>query len=263
MKRNITKFLILAIATLALTFSAYAQTAATPAASKPDAATPSADQILDKYVNAIGGQAAWQKLNSRVSKGTIDIPAMSLSGTVEVHEKAPSSMISVVNIGGSVFERGFDGTIGWSDDPMNGQRTLSGAELDDTKHQADFYHQLNIRKHYSKLVVSGTEKIGDHDAYVIEATSPSGDVDKLCFDTQSGLLVQAITNVHSAQGPMLVQADLSDYKEVDGIKVPFTVHQSTSQQAYTISFTEIHHNVQLADGQFAKPAPAAPAPAAQ
>jgi len=258
MKRNFMKFLILAIASLALTFSSFAQATATPAAapaaSKPDAATPSTDQILDIYVNAIGGQAAWQKLNSRVSKGTIDIPAANLSGTVEVHEKAPDSMIAVVNIGGSVFERGFDGTIGWSDDPMNGQRTLTGAELDDSKRQADFYHQLDIRNHYPKLVVTGTEKVDDHDAYVIEATSPSGDVDKMYFDAQSGLLVRAITNVHSAQGPAVVQADLSDYKEVDGIKLPFTVHQSTAQQAYTITFTDVHHNVQLADSQFAKPA---------
>ncbi len=266
MKSNLTKFSLLAIASLALTVSALAQTAATPAtppaASKSDAATPSTDQVLDKYVNAIGGQAAWYKLTSRVSKGTIDIPAMGVSGTVEIHEKAPDSMIAVVNVAGSVFERGFDGTVGWSDDPMNGQRTLSGAELADSKRQADFYHQLDIRKHYPKLVVTGTEKVGDHGTYVIEATSPSGDVDKMYFDTQSGLLVRAVTNIHSAQGPAVVQADLTDYRDVDGIKLPYAVHQTTAESAYTITFTEIHHNVPLADSQFAKPAAEAPAPAA-
>jgi zinc protease len=267
MKRNLlTKFSLLAIAGLALSFSAPAQTAATPAApaaaSKPDGATLSTDQILDKYVNAIGGQVAWQKLNSRVSKGTIDIPAMGVSGTVEIHEKAPDSMIAVVNVAGSVFERGFDGTVGWSDDPMNGQRTLSGPELEDSKRQADFYHQLNIRKHYPKLVAAGTEKVGDRDTYVIEATTPSGDVDKLYFDTQSGLLLRAITNIHSAQGPAVVQAELTDYRDVDGIKLPYSVHQTTAQSSYTITFSEIHHNVPLADSQFAKPAAETPAPAA-
>lgn len=264
MNRNLlTKFSLLAIASLAFGFSALAQTAATPAAAPAAsaAATPSSDQILDKYVNAIGGQAAWQKLNSRVSKGTIDIPAMGVSGTVEIHEKAPDSMIAVVNVAGSVFERGFDGTVGWSDDPMNGQRTLSGAELEDSKRQADFYHQLDIRKHYSKLVVTGTEKVGDHDAYVIEATSASGDVDKMYFDTQSGLLVRAVTNIHSAQGPTVVEAELTDYRDVDGIKLPYSVHQQTAQSSYTITFTEVHHNVPLADSQFAKPAAEAPATA--
>jgi hypothetical protein len=251
------------IAILAVSFAAFAQAqtpaAATPAQAAPTsaAALPSADQILDKYVAAIGGEAAWRKLNSRVSKGTIDIPAMSISGTVEVHEKAPDLSLAIVNLSGATFKRGFDGATAWSDDPQNGLRTESGAEADDSKRQADFYHQLNMHKYYSKWKVTGTQKIGDHDAYEVEATSTAGDLDKMYFDTQSGLLVRAITAVHGPQGDQVVQADLSDYRDTDGIKLPFSVHQSTKDAEYTITFTEVHHKVDLSDGQFAKPAPAA------
>ncbi len=254
------RIIYIGIAILAMSFAAFAQAPAAtaqapaPAASSTAAATPSADEILDKYVSAIGGDAAWRKLNSRVSKGTIEIPAMSLSGTVEVHEKAPASSLAVVNLGGATFQRGFDGTTAWSDDPQNGLRTLSGAEAEDSKRQADFYHQLNLRKYYSKWKVTGTEKVGDHDVYALEATSTSGDVDKMYFDTKSGLLVRAITTVHSPQGDQVIQADLSDYRDTDGIKLPFSVHQSAAQADYTITFSEIHHNVALSDGQFAKPA---------
>jgi hypothetical protein len=245
------------IAILALSFATFAQAPATttqsPAASTSAAALPSADQILDKYVAAIGGEAAWHKLNSRVSKGTIDIPAMSLSGPVDIIEKAPNFSLATVNIGGAVFKRGFDGSAAWSDDPQNGLRTLSGAEAEDSKRQADFYHQVSMRKYYSKWNVSGTQKIGDHDAYAVEATSTAGDLDKMYFDAQSGLLVRAITTVHSPQGDQVIQADLSDYRDTDGIKLPFSVHQSSVQADYTITFTEVHHNVDLTDGQFAKP----------
>src|SRR5271156_4038595 len=245
------------IGILALSFATFAQAPTpAPAASTSAAALPSADQILDKYVAAIGGEAAWHKLNSRVSKGTIDIPAMSLSGPVDILEKAPDFSLATVNIGGAVFKRGFDGTAAWSDDPQNGLRTLSGAEAEDAKRQADFYHQVSMRKYYSKWNVSGTLKIGDHDAYAVEATSTAGDLDKMYFDTQSGLLVRAITTVHSPQADQVVEADLSDYRDVDGIKLPFRVHQSTTQADYTITFTEVHQNVDLAEGQFAKPATA-------
>jgi zinc protease len=250
------------IAILAMSFAASAQAPATttqapataPAVSSPAAILPSADKILDKYVAAIGGEAAWHKLNSRVSKGTIEIPAMSLSGTVEIHDKAPDSSLAVVSLGGATFQRGCDGTTAWADDPQNGLRTLSGAEAEDSKRQADFYHQINMRKYYSNWKVTGTEKIGDHDAYVVEATSLAGDVDKMYFDTQSGLMLRAITTLHTAQGAAVIQSELSDYHDTDGIKLPFNVHQSSAQTEYTITFSEVHHNVDLSDGQFAKPA---------
>jgi zinc protease len=258
-----TRILGVGVAILMLSFAAFAQaqgpasaaTTQAPAAASPSAVLPSADEILVKYVAAIGGEAAWRKLNSRVSKGTIDIPAMSISGTVELHEKAPDFSLAVVSLGGAIFQRGFDGTAAWSDDPQNGLRTLSGAEAEDSKRQADFYHQLNMHKYYSKWKVDGTEKIGDRDAYAVEATSTSGDVDKMYFDTKGGLLVRAITTVHSPQGDTVIQADLSDYRDTDGIKLPFSVHQSSAQGEYTITFAEVHHNVDLSEGQFAKPAP--------
>jgi zinc protease len=239
-------------------FSAQAQGTAQPApatGATPTAATPTADQVLDHYVNAIGGRAAWTKLNSRVSKGTIEIPAMNnLSGTVEIHEKAPNSMLAVITLSGAVFEQGFDGTMAWSDDPQNGLRVLSGAELDDAKREADFYHPLDLKKLYAKMTVTGTEKVAEHDAYVIEAASAGGDPDKMYFDTQSGLLVRAVNHRHTPDGVAVFQAEVEDYKDVDGIKLPFTVHQTSAESAFTIRFTEIHHNLQLADEQFAKPA---------
>ena len=247
------------IAILALSFATFAQAPApatatqAPAASTSAAALPSADRIIDKYEAAIGGEAAWHKLKSRVSKGTIEIPAMSLSGPVDIIEKAPDFSLATVNIGGAAFKRGFDGTNAWADDPQNGLRTLSGAEAEDSKRQADFYHQVSMRKYYSKWNVSGTQKIGDHDAYAVEATSTAGDLDKMYFDAQTGLLVRAITTVHSPQGDQVIQADLSDYRDADGIKLPFSVHQSSVQAEYTITFTEVHHNVDLTDAQFAKP----------
>src|ERR1700734_2136302 len=258
MKTNWKKIFAAMVASMALGFASFAQAPAgtdqKPATSAA-AATPSADQILDKYVSAIGGAAAWHKITPRIAKGTIDIPAMNISGTVESHEKAPSSMLVVVNIAGATFERGCDGTTAWSDDPQNGLRTESGAEAEDSLRQSDFYHQVNMRKYYSKWNVPGTEKIGDQDTYAVEATSTAGDLDKMYFDTKTGLMARAITTVHTPQGAAVIQTDLSDYHDIDGIKLPFAVHQSSAQSDYTIKFTDVQQNVQLANSQFAKPVP--------
>lgn len=266
MRPNWMKIIAAVIANAALSLASFAQAPTSPSekpAATAPAASPSADQILDKYVSAIGGEAAWHKLSSRSAKGTIDIPALNLSGTVESDEKAPRSMLVTVNLGGATFKRGCDGTIAWADDPQNGLRTETGAEADDSMRQADFYHQVNIRKYYTKWNVTGVEKIGDQDAYAVEGTSVAGDVDKMYFDTKSGLLVRAITTVHTPQGATTIQTDLFDYRDTDGIKLPYTVHQSAGQSDYTLKFTEIQHNVPVPDSQFAKPAsePAAKPPA--
>jgi zinc protease len=242
------------------------QPADRPAGAASARALPSADQVLKHYYEAIGGRPAWEKLHSRISKGTIELPAMNKSGTIEVHMKAPDSILLVINVGGAVIRQGFDGTTAWSDDPQNGLRVLSGEEMEEMKREANFYHALELQKIYSKMRVTGTEKVGDGDAYVLEATpAAGGDPEKLYFDTRSGLEVRIISRHATADGSAEFTVNIEDYKELDGIKLPSTVEQSSAQNEATIRFTDIQHNVNLVDSQFSKPAaePAAePAPAA-
>jgi zinc protease len=237
----------------------------TPSAAKPAAALPTSDQVLEHYVQAIGGRAAWMKLNSRVSKGTIEIPAMNnLTGTVEIHEKAPNFMLAVINLGGAAFEQGFDGSTGWSDNPQNGLRELSGGELDDARREANFYHAVELKKNYTKMIVTGIERVDEHDTYVVEATRAEGAPDRMYFDTQTALMVRSVNQRYTPDGLTEFTADVADYTEVDGVKLPFTVRQTGASATFIIRFTEVHHNLQLTDSQFAKPPaePAAETPAA-
>jgi hypothetical protein len=227
----------------------------TAGATQAAAAMPTGDQVLDRYVLAIGGRAAWMKLNSRVSKGSIEIPAMdNLTGTVEIHEKAPNSMLAVIILGGGVFRQGFDGTTAWSENPRDGLRVLTGGELDDARREADFYHPLELRKNYTKLTVTGIVRVNEHDTYLVEAAREKSAPDKMYFDVQSGLLVRSVNQRYTPDGLTEFQADVDDYTALDGVKLPFTVRQSGGGSAFVIHFTEVQHNLQLADAQFAKPA---------
>jgi len=231
--------------------------AGAPAAAKPgtEAATPTADQILDRYVKAIGGREAWQKFTSRVTMGTIEVPSMNLSGTVLIHEKAPNRLLAAVIINGASFRQGFDGTLGWTDDPQDGLREQSGAELAEARRDADFYHPLDLRRLYTKFTVSGGGKIGDRDTFILEATVPEGsEPTKMYFDTQTGLLLRAVSQHHGSDGVTQFREDFEDYRDVDGIKVPFTSRQTNGDTTYTMTISEVHHNVALDDSEFAKPA---------
>jgi hypothetical protein len=256
MKAAISKSFSVLFLELIFAAGAFAQAPAQSASAAPatPAATPTADQILDKYVNALGELGAWRKLTSRQSIGTIEIPTMNLSGSFEIHEKAPDSMLSTVIVAGAAFRQGFDGKVGWSDDPQNGVREQSGPELQETRRQADFYHPLDLHKLYTKFTVVGTEKVGDRDAYVVEAALTEGEPDKMYFDTQSGLALRVVSQRHTPQGVISLQEDLEDFRVVDGVKLPFTIHQTAGQNVFTIKITEVHHNVAFGDAQFSKPA---------
>ena len=233
------------------------QSTATPPAAPPAATTamPTADQILDRYVAAEGGSGTLKRLLSRVMTGTLSVPSMQLSGTVEIHEKAPNRSLGTITINGASYRQGFDGTAGWTDDPANGLRDQTGDELAEARRESDFYHALDLHKLYSKFTLVGKEKVGERDAYVIEAAVPEGGPpEKLYFDVQSGLVLRDSSQRHGPDGVSEFQQDYEDYRDVDGVKLPFTIRQTNEGTLVIITVAEYHHNVPLDDGEFVKPA---------
>jgi zinc protease len=228
--------------------------AASSGAEKPTVEA-TVDQILARYMNAVGGRKAWRALYSRVSMGTIDVTSMNLSGTVVMHEKAPNKLLTIIILAGSAFREAFDGKSGWSEDPADGLREESGLELADAKRQADFYGPFDLHGQYSKMTFVGREKIGERETYALEGALPEGSQpDRLYFDVDTGLLVRLITQHHAPEGVSQLQQDFSDYREIDGVKLPFAISQTSNESAFTIKINEVHHNVALGDSEFSKPA---------
>jgi len=240
---------------LALAVSAFAQSNQAKATdAKPAGALPSVDQVLDKFVQAIGGKAAMEKVTSRTSKGTFDMPAMGVSAPIVMYAKAPNKTFLTIDIPGfGTFQRGYNGTGAWEQNPATGTRDISGAELAQSKLAAEFYRDIKLKQLYSKMEVKGVEKVGERDAYVIEATSADGGTEKMYFDTQTGLLVRSDIEAVTEQGKFPVTSLLEDYREVDGIKMPFTVRQNSPVNSFTIKIDEVKHNVPIDDAKFNKP----------
>jgi zinc protease len=253
-KLIITVLMMSAMALTVASTSVKAQAAPAAAPAAPKVALPAADALLANYVKAIGGRDAWMKATSRLSKGTINVPAYNIEGTVEVHMKAPDKLLSVAIIGGQAYKHGFDGTVAWSDTPNEGLSEEKGNALAAAKREADFYHQLDLQKLYTQLTVTGVETVNGKDAYVLEAVTPEGAKDHIYFDTKTYLILRSVNHRASADGTDAVYTgDLEDYRDVDGMKIPFVIHQTSEQAAFVITFTDVKNNVDLSDDQFAKP----------
>ncbi len=240
-----------------------------PEAKAPDAKAPESkeaenlptiDQILDKLVEGSGGKAALEKITSRQVKGTFDLPAMGASGTWTSYAKAPNKTAMVLDIPGfGVIQQAYDGKIAWENNPMVGMRDLSGNELAARKRDAEFHRDLKMKELYPKMTVKSKLKVKDRDAYLVEAVPVEGPPEKMYFDAENGLLLRVDAERESPQGTAQVEVYFENYKEVDGVKIPFGIRQVMPGMEILIKFDEVKNNVEIEDAKFVKPA----APAAQ
>ncbi len=225
-------------------------------AAAQEAALPSADQLLDKYVAAVGGKDAIQKVTSRAVKGTMDVVTFGASGTFEQFTKSNRTVMIAEFAGYGTVIQCFDGKTGWASDPQQGFREMQGAELDAFKRSADLQAVLHTKDRYKKLTVS-KGKVGDRDAYVVEGQPAEGAAEKLYFDAQNGLLTKL--EMPSPQGSGTISLLFEDFKDFDGVKIATTVHQDMPEISLLIKMEDIKQNVPIDDAKFNKPAEATPA----
>jgi hypothetical protein len=212
------------------------------------------DEIVARYEKAVGGKAAFEKLTSRVSKGSFIAGEGGNPGTTEIYQKAPNKMVTITDVPNfGVVRSGMDGTVAWMDMPQFGIQELAGDAAAASKRSADFYEDIKLKEIYPKMVVKDKESFEGHDVYVVQATPAEGAAELLSFDADSGLLVRSQTQMSGPMGPIDIDTRLSDYREVDGIKLPFVIDQERSDFSFTIRLTEVKHNVPIDDAKFEKP----------
>jgi len=217
---------------------------------------PSADQIVAHYIEAIGGKSAIEKVTSRIMKGTVDNSDDGTTSPAEIYAKAPNKYLAVIdvpNAGASLA--GWNGEMGWSKDPDSGVHEMGKPDLPAARRDHEFYRELKLREIFPKMTVSGKTKVDERDAYVVEAAAMDGSIEKLYFDAQSGLLVRRdFERVNIDDGIILYEVDYDDYKDVEGIRTPFTITRKTPDYSLTYRFKEVKYNVPIDDVKFNKPA---------
>ena len=235
--------------TLAISLSFLIQ--ASPRAGDSSKTLPTSEQVLEKYIRAIGGGAAHEKLTSRIAKGEWENATRGTRFRIEIFAKAPNKRVEILDApeNRGFTGRGYDGTNGWS---MNltetGLRHLDGVELAATQRESDFYRPINLARLYKRLAVIAKERLDGRDVYVVEAAPENGNPEKLYFDSENGLL----TRRDVVYGATPVQHYYEDYRELDGIKLPFILRSEGPVRVIT-RLKEIKHNVPIEDSKFKSP----------
>jgi photosynthetic reaction center cytochrome c subunit len=220
---------------------------------------PSADQVFEKYLQALGGPQRLASLTSFVGKGTyIGFETEQTKVSVEVFAKAPMQRSTVVHMAVGDKVSLYDGRAAWiagSDKPLP-LMSLTGGNLDGAKIDALVSFPAQIKEAFSQWQVGATA-IDDREVQVLRGTNPRQPPVNFYFD-QSGLLVRVVRFVDTAVGRLPTQIDYSDYREVSGVKMPFKWTVTWTNGQSTTELSEVQPNVSIDAARFARPAPARP-----
>ena len=221
---------------------------------------PKPEQILDKYLQALGGVEKLAGMTSFAAKGTsVGFGGFGGGGRVEIYAKAPDQRSTIIGFpdapGRDASVRSYNGRVGWMKTPLSvlGEYQLSGSELDGVRLDAQLSFPGQIKQVLTALRTLEPGTIDDKDCDVIQANGPRRMVATLYFDKGTGLLVRMIRYGNSPIGRLPTEVDYSDYREVNGIKMPFRFTFSWLDGQDAFQLNDIQLNVPIDASKFGRP----------
>ena len=220
---------------------------------------PSADQILDRFIQAMGGAQKLAAVTSIVAKGTNSgYGPESGKRQAEIYAKSPAQRTLIVHTDNGDQTTVFDGRNAWYSAPLRPIPVLSysGAELAGMKLEAEMEFPGRIKQFLTNLKVAFPQPIGDKDYQVVQGTTAEGTLATLFFDPDTGLLTRMVRYTNSVVGRFPTMIDYADYRDVNGVKIPFRMSNSWLDGREQYELTDVQVNTPIEAAKFAKPAPA-------
>ena len=219
---------------------------------------PTANEIFDKYIQALGGAARLASLTSYVARGT-SAPFGDVAGKgypTEIQAKAPNQLATIVHQQEGDMARTFDGREGYFLLPLTVIEVYpwTGGALEGAKLDAELAFPGRIKEFLPNWRVGFSTTINGADVRVVQGTGAAGLVATFYFDKQSGLLVRMTRYTTSAVGRVPTQIDFSDYRPVAGVLIPFKWSYSWLSGRDEFTLTDVQPNIATDPAKFGKPA---------
>jgi hypothetical protein len=182
---------------------------------------PTAEEVFKKHIEATGGMDAWKAKKSMHATGMMRFPSAGIEGKMVVKATLPNLMLMTMDLTGiGLVSAGFDGTTGWSINPMAGPTILDGKALEDMRRQADFQRELLLATNPGKSEVLGPAMFGTTEVWNVTVREAEGRETTNLYDRKTGLLVGTVMKVASPMGEVPVTMAMNQYTDFDGVKWP-------------------------------------------
>lgn len=243
-------------AVMALLLIAGRSAAAEP--DRPADTSAAAREILERFVTVSGGETTLKKQTSRLTTGNFEAAAMGVTGSMEILQATPKKLFQKLRVGDfATLTFSTDGQTAWIDLPGLGVQEMEEEVARQFIEDADMMALLNHASRLTHLVVKAPATIEGTPCVVVGGTNSHGQAETIYLGKDSGLMVRWDRPRLDPAGQWTATETLfSDYREVDGMKLPFKVEQKApSDQAFTMVVTRIEHGVPAPEERFKKPKP--------
>ncbi|KPK62184.1 MAG: hypothetical protein AMS21_08010 [Gemmatimonas sp. SG8_38_2] len=215
---------------------------------------PTGREVIDRYVEAIGGEKAIREVSAQHMVGKMELRAQGVSADMEIFTAPPNKMLVKIEIPavGSI-STGFDGEVGWGINPMTGPMVLEGRELDQMRQQADQFASLHPDHLIESLETVEKTEFQEHTCYKVKVVTTWGEEYYEYFDVDSGLIIGVERTQSSPMGEIPVTSIISDYKEFGNLLVATKTVQQTMGVEQILTVSELE-NVDLDPAMFELPA---------
>jgi hypothetical protein len=218
-----------------------------------------ADQIFDKYLQALGGAAKLSALTSYTARGMYEgFDTAFEQRPVVLYAKAPNQQTMVVHLATGASTRVFDGKNGWmagGDTPVP-LLTLTEGNLDRARLEAIVAFPAGLRQTFPRWRV-GRTAIDGKEVRLVQGMGAAQALANFYFD-DAGLLVRFVRWTRTPVGFIPTQVDYADYRDVNGVKVPFDRKVTQTYMQAHVIITDVQANAPIEGSRFAKPAPVTP-----
>ncbi|HEV3333911.1 MAG TPA: photosynthetic reaction center cytochrome c subunit family protein [Bryobacteraceae bacterium] len=226
----------------------------------PGQGVPTATQILDKYIDAVGGAQKLAGLKSFIATGTQGgYQRVRGGGQFQIFAKAPDQRAVIISFKDAkdrgTQSRVYDGKIGWVNVPRSvlGEYQVTGSELQGLRLDAMLSFPGQIKTALNNLHSGFADSIDGKEVNVVQGSGPNGLLATMYFDKQSGLLTRVVRYSRSPIGHVSTQVDYGDYRESGGIKFPFSYTFSWLDGKDAFQLTDVKTNVPIEASVFGKP----------
>ena len=203
---------------------------------------PTGREVVDRYVEAIGGEKAIREVSGKHMVGRMDIPAQGVGGDMEIYTAPPNKLLVKIEIPamGSISS-GFDGEVGWVINPMTGPMVLEGRQLDQTRQQADYLASLHPEHLIASLETVEKTDFQGHTCYKVKVVTTWDEEYFEYYDVESGLMVGGERTQSSPMGEIPTTTIISDYKEFGGLLVATKNVQQIMGMEQIITVSEVEN----------------------
>jgi len=230
--------------------------------------SPMPDEVFNKYIAAVGGAQRAAALTSITATGSnvgYGPEAADKRQTEIYYRAAPLSRTVIVKTSNGTATTTFDGTNAWYSAPLRPVDilTYSGQELAGAKIDAMLAFPAQVKNIAPRWRVGTSTTVDDKDVDIVQGNAAAGIIVTLFFDQKTGLLIRSVRYTDSPVGKIPVQVDYDDYRDVNGVKLPFKFTQTWLDGRDNFELTQVRANATIEAARFNKPAPSVPPPAAR